>query len=130
MALSGEFMKDTLRLLFVLLILLLNMAVSAQTSSLLVGKIEHFENFNSKYVRPRNVDVWLPSDYNKKEKYAVLYMQDGRMLFDAGNGNKTESSNEWQVDETITRLIKEGKIRKCIVVAIFRKRKRKKLLRI
>jgi predicted alpha/beta superfamily hydrolase len=113
-------MKNILRLCNLMVILsVLSLAINAQTDSQIVGTIEHIENFKSKYVRPRNVDVWLPADYSKKEKYAVLYMQDGRMLFDAKNGNKEEGTVEWGVDETITALVKENKIRKCIVVAIW-----------
>ncbi len=110
-------MKIKLRMLFIFLVLPLG--VFAQEKSHLVGRIEHFENFKSNYVRPRNVDVWLPEDYNKKEKYAVLYMQDGRMLFDAKNGNEQEGTDEWQIDETISNLVQAKKIRKCIVVAIW-----------
>ena len=53
-------------------------------------------------------------DYNKKEKYAVLYMQDG----DENLFGTDDKETEWGVDETITKLIKEKKIRKTIVVAI------------
>ena len=27
------------------------------------GSIERIENFNSKFVTPRNIDVWLPKNY-------------------------------------------------------------------
>lgn len=113
-------MKNLKNKLCLLLILLsLPIGIFAQGESHVVGKVEHFENFKSIYVRPRSVDVWLPADYNRKEKYAVLYMQDGRMLFDGKNGNNQEGVTEWKVDETITALVKEKKIRKCIVVGIW-----------
>ena len=51
--------------------------------TLSTGTVERFENFNSKYISARNVDVWLPDNYNPKNKYSVLYMHDGQMLFDA-----------------------------------------------
>lgn len=47
------------------------------------GKIDRVENFSSKYVAARNIDVWLPANYTKKKKYAVLYMHDGQGLYDA-----------------------------------------------
>lgn len=79
------------------------------------GKVETIENFASKYVKPRNVYVWLPSDYNKKNKYAVLYLQDGNEnIFEI----KYKERGDWQVDETISQLLKDGKIRKTIVVAV------------
>lgn len=47
------------------------------------GRIERIDSFKSKYVTPRNVDVWLPEGYDASNKYAVLYMHDGQMLFDS-----------------------------------------------
>ncbi len=80
------------------------------------GTIKRLEKFASKYVDVRNVDVWLPDGYSAKKKYAVLYMHDGQMLFDA---TMTWNKQEWRVDETVGRLIKEGKIRDTIVVGIW-----------
>ncbi len=80
------------------------------------GTVQRIENFKSKYVEARNVDVWLPDGYSTKKKYAVLYMHDGQMLFDSVyNWNH----QEWGVDETVSTLIKEKKIRDCIVVAVW-----------
>jgi enterochelin esterase-like enzyme len=79
------------------------------------GSIKHFEKFPSKFVLPRNVDVWLPDGYSSKSKYAVLYIHDGQDMFDS---IVSEDHVEWKIDETLTRLQKEGKIRKTIVVAI------------
>ena len=80
------------------------------------GTIKRIDSFPSKYVRPRNVDVWLPNDYDDTKKYAVLYMHDGQMLFD---GEMTWNKQEWKVDEIVGSLQKEQKIRDCIVVAIW-----------
>jgi len=80
------------------------------------GKIERIENFSSRFVESRNVDVWLPDGYNSNKKYSVVYMQDGQMLFDS---TKTWNKKEWGVDETFSRLINQGKINRCIVVAIW-----------
>lgn len=80
------------------------------------GTLKHIENFPSKYVSPRNVDIWLPEGYDENEKYAVLYMQDGQMLFDS---TITWDKQEWRVDETMSKLLKENKIRKTIVVGIW-----------
>jgi enterochelin esterase-like enzyme len=77
------------------------------------GIIKHYEKFESKYVVPRNVDVWLPDGYDSKKKYAVLYMHDGKGLYDSAiMWNK----QEWGVDEVLGRLLKEGKVKNCIVV--------------
>jgi enterochelin esterase-like enzyme len=80
------------------------------------GTVERLENFDTEFVTPRNVDVWLPEGYNPEKKYAVLYMQDGQMLFDS---TTTWNKQEWGVDETITRLTDQGKIKDCIVVGIW-----------
>lgn len=80
------------------------------------GKIRRFRDFPSALVPARNVDVWLPDGYDPGKKYSVLYMHDGQMLFDSSlNWNK----QEWGVDETLGRLIKEQKIKDCIVVGIW-----------
>jgi enterochelin esterase-like enzyme len=84
------------------------------------GTVKHFEKFNSAFVNARNVDVWLPENYNLKTKYAVLYMHDGQMLFDS---TSTWNHQEWGVDETLTQLKKENKIKDLIVVGIWNNNK-------
>jgi len=102
------------------LILLLFIAIVspsiAQTPTVSGGKIVHYENFNSVFVDPRNIDVWLPDGYSQEKRYAVIYMHDGQMLFDSTH---TWNHQEWCVDETLTKLLKEKKIKNCIVVAIW-----------
>ena len=80
------------------------------------GKLIRIENFQSKYVNPRNIDIYLPASYEAGNKHAVIYMHDGQMLFDS---TTTWNKQEWHVDEVITKLITEKKIKDCIVVAIF-----------
>jgi predicted alpha/beta superfamily hydrolase len=80
------------------------------------GRIVRHENFQSKYVSARHVDVWLPANYTSSNKYAVLYMQDGQMLFDS---SITWNKQEWGVDETLSRLMQNNQIRDCIVVGIW-----------
>jgi predicted alpha/beta superfamily hydrolase len=80
------------------------------------GRLIHFEKFNSAYIQQRNVDVWLPGNYDSTKKYAVLYMHDGQMLFDS---TVTWNKQEWQADETISDLLNKKKIRDCIIVAVW-----------
>jgi len=80
------------------------------------GRLIRFKNFKSGYVQPRNVDVWLPENYDASKKYAVLYMHDGQMLFDS---TTTWNKQEWQVDEIFTRLLGKKAIKDCIVVGIW-----------
>lgn len=80
------------------------------------GKVIRHTNFNSKFVNVRNVDVWLPKNYSNQKKYAVLYMHDGQMLFDTSNAwNK----QEWGIDEAMSDLLHQQKIKDCIVVGIW-----------
>jgi len=85
------------------------------------GTIKRLENFPSKFVDARNVDVWLPEGYSASKKYAVLYMHDGQMLFDS---TTTWNKTEWGVDETMCKLLFSKKIRDCIVVGIWNTNKR------
>jgi predicted alpha/beta superfamily hydrolase len=80
------------------------------------GSITRIENFNSKYVASRNIDIWLPQDYNINNKYAVLYMQDGQMLYDS---NTTWNKKSWMLQDAITKLMNENKIKNVIVVGIW-----------
>jgi enterochelin esterase-like enzyme len=90
--------------------------VSAQMPVPSSGKIIRYNDFQSNFVKPRPIDVWLPEGYSTEKKYAVLYMHDGQMLFDSTN---TWNKQEWGVDETITELVKKKKIINCIVVGIW-----------
>ncbi len=80
------------------------------------GTIYRTDSFPTKYITPRTVDVWLPSNYSINNKYSVLYMHDGQMLFDP---NTTWNKQEWMVDEVVTKLNLENKIEDIIVVAIW-----------
>ncbi|MGJ5642551.1 alpha/beta hydrolase [Formosa sp. S-31] len=84
----------------------------AQISS---GKLFRVSKFPSEYITPRTVDVWLPEGYSRTKKYAVLYMHDGQMLFDT---TVTWNHQEWMVDEVSSQLMKTGKVKDFIVVAI------------
>lgn len=80
--------------------------------------ILHYQNFNSKYVDSRNVDVWLPSGYNSQDtlKYKVIYMHDGQNLFDS---TTTWNKQEWCMDENLDSMIKNGTIKRTILVGIW-----------
>jgi enterochelin esterase-like enzyme len=69
----------------------------------------------SEFVKPRPVDVWLPSGYSEDKSYSVLYMHDGQMLFDS---TTTWNKQEWKVDEWATRLMSSEATREFIVVGI------------
>lgn len=89
---------------------------NAQEVKVTSGKVQRFTKFQSKLVDTRNIDVWLPDGYSNKEKYAVLYMNDGQALYDA---ETTWNKQAWEVDEIAGKLIAEGKTQKFIVVGIW-----------
>ena len=99
-----------------LVLLLFNLSFSQNIPKVTSGSIERIENFKSKYVSSRNIDVWLPDNYTDKKKYNVLYMHDGQMLFDA---ETTWNKQAWEVDETVSKLLLENKIQDVIVVGIW-----------
>jgi enterochelin esterase-like enzyme len=88
----------------------------AQLPQLASGTVERIEAFSSKYVAPRNVDVWLPDGYSTEASYPVLYMHDGKMLFDS---TSTWNGLEWGMDEALGKLIRNKEIPPCILIAIW-----------
>jgi enterochelin esterase-like enzyme len=80
------------------------------------GHVERLANFPSKFVDARNVEVWLPPGYDPAKRYAVLYMHDGQMLFDA---HTTWNRQAWEVAPTVQRLIDAGALRDTIVVGVW-----------
>ena len=100
----------------ILLILFSAFPMVAQEIKVTSGKIERFLNFKSQFVDARNVDVWLPDGYSSSEKYAVLYMHDGQMLFDA---EQSWNKQVWEIDDVASQLITQNKTQKFIVVGIW-----------
>ena len=80
------------------------------------GRVERLEHLRSKFVDARHVDVWLPRDYSLQRRYAVLYMHDGQMLFDA---TTTWNKQAWIIQSAVTRLVDQGDIEPLIIVGIW-----------
>jgi predicted alpha/beta superfamily hydrolase len=96
--------------------LFFTISVFSQDIKVTSGKIQKFDDFKSNYVDARTVAVWLPEAYSKTEKYAVLYMHDGQMLFDS---TTTWNKQEWKVDEVASKLMATKQTKKFIVVGIW-----------
>jgi predicted alpha/beta superfamily hydrolase len=79
------------------------------------GKIVHYSQFASKYVNARDVNVWLPESYSPEQRFDVLYMHDGDMLFDK---DLSWNGQSWEVDEVAGALIGSGEVKPFIVVGI------------
>ncbi len=97
-------------------LLSISLWANAQDVKVSSGKVIRQAFFNSEFVDARTVDVWLPDGYSEEKQYAVLYMNDGQMLFDARN---TWNKQEWGVDEVMASLMQNDRIRDCIVVGIW-----------
>jgi len=80
------------------------------------GTIERISMMKSEFVSPRNIDVWLPSDYDPSKRYSVLYMNDGQTLFDP---SMSWLNDEWQVDEMMGKLSREKSIENTIIVGVW-----------
>jgi enterochelin esterase-like enzyme len=75
------------------------------------------ESFTSRHVSARKVVVWLPAGYDAgSDKYSVLYMHDGQNLFDPATAM---AGQPWAVDKALDALMREGTVRKTIVVGIW-----------
>ena len=88
-------------------------------SESIIGNVEfHREIYSQIMDTKRDFFVWLPPGYgeNVSRRYPVLYMHDGQNLIDP---KTAYAGKDWQVDETLTRLIKEYKIKEIIVVGIY-----------
>lgn len=84
------------------------------------GKVERYQ-LDSKFINNRNVDIWIPEGYSPRNKYKVLYMHDGQMLYD---GTYAWNKNSWKVGCTVQRLIDIAQIDSVIVVGIWNSDKR------
>ena len=100
---------------------LMGKVVTMRTPTQLEGAISHYEDFPSELVRARPVDVWLPEGYDSAsaDRYPVIYMHDGQMMFDHSASPYAGMDLFWDVDRAITRLVRDGEIRPAIVVSIW-----------
>lgn len=119
------------RLMFLMILLLVTTGqvffrekVRAQSStrgpSSLVGDFRS-HHFSSKvFGNTRMIRVLVPPGYddraNRNKRYPVLYLNDGQNLFDVA----TSAFNplEWQIDETVDRMLKDGKVAQLLIVGI------------
>src|ERR1700749_2219038 len=86
-------------------------------TSTVVGDLQIKTLRSSVFNDDQTLRVWLPPGYvdstPEQRTYPVLYMLDGQNLFDVCT---SPFGHEWQIDETLPRLIKSGAIEPIIVV--------------
>jgi len=110
-------MRGLLRLLACCVAMPAAAAAPLQPVHVSAGTIVDLGVLRSNYASPRRVVVWLPPGYRPRGPgYAVLYMHDGQNLFDKAT---SASGMEWEVDEHLSRLIRERKVKLTIVVGIW-----------
>ncbi|MEM7363575.1 MAG: alpha/beta hydrolase-fold protein [Pseudomonadota bacterium] len=87
----------------------------------LEGSIHHHKDFPSQLIRPRPVDIWLPEGYDPEsgDRYPVIYMHDGQMMFHHADSSLAGMDVFWDVDKVMTPLISNDEIRPTIVVAVW-----------
>jgi predicted alpha/beta superfamily hydrolase len=87
------------------------------SSPSVVGTLKLHEIDSEALKRRRTIRVWLPDAYGAEPnaRFDVLYMQDGQNCFDRAT---SAFGREWEIDETLTKLIAEKAVRPLIVVGI------------
>ncbi|MFM7710934.1 MAG: alpha/beta hydrolase [Ferruginibacter sp.] len=112
-----SFIRLNNQLILLLLLFCVEATIQAQKPQPTKGQIIRLDTFPSALVKARTIDIWLPSDYDaeKNQRYAVLYMHDGQMLFDSST---TWNQQEWKMDETMDVLNHSKDLTKAIVVGI------------
>ena len=95
-------------------------AAPAACTSTVTGDVRFHTLASAIFGNARTVRVLLPPGYadaaNASKRYPVLYMLDGQNLFDACLSDV--SHTEWAVDETVVRLVREGRLPPLIVVGV------------
>ncbi|MBD3368438.1 MAG: hypothetical protein GF405_09760 [Candidatus Eisenbacteria bacterium] len=83
-----------------------------------VGDLRYHREFRSEALgNSRTLLVLLPPGYDEAPdaRYPVLYMHDGQNLFDAAT---SFIGVEWNVDETVLRMVRDGAVAPLIVVGV------------
>jgi predicted alpha/beta superfamily hydrolase len=92
---------------------------SLDSAVLKVGalNIVRHADFPASNIAARNIDVWLPADYDTTDKrYPVIYAHDGQNLY---NPSYVWNDTDWGVDEVLQGMIDGGTVEGAIVVGIW-----------
>ena len=87
------------------------------TPTISEGRVVTWQSLDGGAAGKMTVWVWLPPEYGeaKGKRFPVLYMHDGQNLFDKA---LTAYNQEWQMDEAIPRMARQGDLRSWIVVGV------------
>lgn len=104
--------------LLAVVVLLISLPQTLQAES--PSQLQITELDSTVFGNTRQIRILLPAGYtdpvNQFRRYPVLYLNDGQNLFDAATA--VSGNGEWQVDETVRRLIADEEIPPVIVVGI------------
>lgn len=80
--------------------------------------MDRLENFPSRHIVARHVDVWLPPGYEDDlvRQYPVLYMHDGQNCF---NSEDSAFGVAWEVQHALERLMIAGDAEPAIIAGIW-----------
>lgn len=103
-------------LLFIVLIIGFSTAYSQRRS--VVADVRFHQLKSEVFENTRTIRVLVPPGYNKnkKQKYSVLYLNDGQNLFQIKTAQSKNS--EWGIDETFIDLLEYREIEPIIIVGI------------
>ena len=84
----------------------------------IAGEVRYHAAFTSKYVKARDVAVWVPPGYDVQtgRRYPVVYFHDGQNVFDGATS--FIPGQEWGADEAAGRLIRSRRLEPFIMVAV------------
>ena len=116
-------MKILIRLSIAISTMICLMISCNQEKAFIPEGVTRLENFKSKYVDNRNIDIYLPAAYHRSEseKFPVIYMHDGQMLFDTAlcwNGKS------WYAQKVLEKSYEYGFSDPAIIVGIWNNKKR------
>lgn len=87
-----------------------------------LGRRERWAPIESRHIGRRDIEVWLPPNYDAGQQHSVLYFHDGQMAFDPST---TWNGQAWQIDQTLGPLIADGSLQSTLIVAVWNGGKRR-----
>jgi predicted alpha/beta superfamily hydrolase len=85
----------------------------------ITGTVRYHRHFYSPQLENyRDIVVWLPPSYHQDtyRRFPVLYFHDGQNMVDPST---SFAGYDWQLDETATRMIKEGILEEILLVGLY-----------
>lgn len=104
--------------ILILLSFITNICLGQDTPDVAAQQFLLYKDFPSDFIPSRDLEVWLPENYENLEALPVLYLLDGQNMFHGTEGWGGEYNRGWEVDECLDSLSKAGLIQDVIVVGL------------